>query len=29
MRTTLDARLQTAARIALMDGLETYDRRHG
>ena len=29
MRTTLDPRLQTAARIALMDGLETYDRRHG
>ncbi|MFI4973382.1 MAG: penicillin-binding protein 1A [Caulobacterales bacterium] len=29
MRTTLDARLQTAARVALMDGLETYDRRHG
>jgi penicillin-binding protein 1A len=29
MRTTLDARLQTAARIALMDGLETYDHRHG
>ncbi|HWF00006.1 MAG TPA: PBP1A family penicillin-binding protein [Caulobacteraceae bacterium] len=29
MRTTLDSRLQTAARIALMDGLETYDRRHG
>ncbi|MDE2356174.1 MAG: penicillin-binding protein 1A [Alphaproteobacteria bacterium] len=29
MRTTLDPRLQTAARIALMDGLEAYDRRHG
>ncbi len=29
MRTTLDPRLQTAARIALMDGLETYDHRHG
>jgi penicillin-binding protein 1A len=29
MRTTLDARLQTAARIALMDGLESYDHRHG
>ena len=29
IRTTLDARLQTAARIALQDGLETYDRRHG
>ncbi|HEY5290255.1 MAG TPA: transglycosylase domain-containing protein, partial [Caulobacteraceae bacterium] len=29
MRTTVDPRLQTAARIALMDGLETYDRRHG
>jgi penicillin-binding protein 1A len=29
MRTSLDPRLQTAARIALMDGLETYDRRHG
>jgi penicillin-binding protein 1A len=29
IRTTLDPRLQTAARIALMDGLETYDRRHG
>jgi penicillin-binding protein 1A len=29
VRTTLDPRLQTAARIALMDGLETYDRRHG
>ena len=29
MRTTLDPRLQTAARMALMDGLEAYDRRHG
>jgi len=29
IRTTLDPRLQTAARIALQDGLETYDRRHG
>jgi penicillin-binding protein 1A len=29
VRTTLDPRLQTAARIALMDGLEAYDRRHG
>ncbi|MFI4963885.1 MAG: penicillin-binding protein 1A [Caulobacterales bacterium] len=29
MRTTLDPRLQSAARIALMDGLERYDRRHG
>lgn len=29
LKTTLDPRLQTAARIALMDGLETYDRRHG
>ncbi|MDP3174982.1 MAG: penicillin-binding protein 1A [Phenylobacterium sp.] len=29
MRTTLDPELQTAARIALMDGLERYDRRHG
>jgi penicillin-binding protein 1A len=29
LRTTLDPRLQTAARIALMDGLETYDHRHG
>lgn len=29
MRTTLDPRLQTAARAALMDGLEQYDRRHG
>jgi penicillin-binding protein 1A len=29
MRTSLDARLQSAARMALMDGLEAYDRRHG
>jgi penicillin-binding protein 1A len=29
MRTTLDPRLQTAAQVALMDGLEAYDRRHG
>lgn len=29
LRTTLDIRLQTAARIALMQGLELYDRRHG
>jgi penicillin-binding protein 1A len=29
LRTTLDSRMQTAARIALMDGLENYDRRHG
>ncbi|MBX7247591.1 MAG: penicillin-binding protein 1A [Caulobacteraceae bacterium] len=29
LRTTLDSRMQTAARIALMDGLEAYDRRHG
>lgn len=29
MRTTLDPRLQTAARVALMQGLERYDRRHG
>ena len=29
MRTTLDPRLQTAARVALQDGLENYDRRHG
>src|SRR5262249_25624315 len=29
IRTALDPRLQTAARIALMDGLETYDHRHG
>ena len=29
IRTTLDPRLQTAARVALMNGLEHYDRRHG
>jgi len=29
MRTTLDPRLQSAARLALMDGLERYDHRHG
>ncbi|MFN4287142.1 MAG: penicillin-binding protein 1A [Brevundimonas sp.] len=29
MRTTLDPRLQSAARDALMRGLESYDRRHG
>ena len=29
MRTTLDPRLQSAARTALMRGLENYDRRHG
>ena len=29
IRTTLDSKLQTAARIALMDGLERYDHRHG
>jgi len=29
MRTTLDPTLQTAARDALMTGLENYDRRHG
>ena len=29
VRTTLDSRLQTSARIALMRGLENYDRRHG
>lgn len=29
LRTTLDSRMQTAARIALMQGLENYDRRHG
>jgi penicillin-binding protein 1A len=29
IRTTLDPRLQTAARVALMQGLENYDRRHG
>jgi penicillin-binding protein 1A len=29
IRTTLDTRLQVAARRALRDGLEAYDRRHG
>ena len=29
LRTTLDSRLQSAARISLMKGLETYDHRHG
>ncbi len=29
MRTTLDPQLQSAAKAALMKGLETYDRRHG
>jgi penicillin-binding protein 1A len=29
IRTTLDTRLQLAARDALRGGLETYDRRHG
>ncbi len=29
IRTTLDPRLQTAARVALMQGLENYDHRHG
>ncbi len=29
MRTTLDPDMQTAARVALMHGLEQYDRRHG
>lgn len=29
IRTTLDPMMQTAARQALMDGLERYDRRHG
>ncbi|ACG78251.1 penicillin-binding protein, 1A family [Phenylobacterium zucineum HLK1] len=29
IRTTLDPRLQSAARLALMNGLEAYDRRHG
>ena len=29
IRTSLDSHLQTAARVALMKGLETYDRRHG
>jgi len=29
MRTTLDPRMQSAARTALMAGLEAYDHRHG
>jgi penicillin-binding protein 1A len=29
MRTTLDPKLQSLAKIALMNGLENYDRRHG
>src|SRR5690606_19973258 len=29
LRTTLDPQLQSAARDALMEGLENYDRRHG
>ena len=29
LRTTLDPELQSAARVALMRGLENYDRRHG
>ncbi len=29
VRTTLDPALQSAARTALMNGLEAYDRRHG
>lgn len=29
IRTTLDTRMQMAARRALRDGLEAYDRRHG
>ncbi|MGZ3306034.1 MAG: penicillin-binding protein 1A [Asticcacaulis sp.] len=29
IKTTLDPRLQTIGREALMDGLESYDRRHG
>ncbi|ESQ89806.1 penicillin-binding protein 1A [Asticcacaulis sp. AC460] len=29
IKTTLDPKLQTYARQALMNGLETYDRRHG
>jgi penicillin-binding protein 1A len=29
VRTTLDLDMQTAARVALMKGLEAYDRRHG
>ena len=29
LRTTLDSRMQSQARAALMKGLEAYDRRHG
>ncbi len=29
MRTTLDPKLQSEAKMALMNGLENYDRRHG
>ena len=29
MRTTLDPKLQSFAKLAMMNGLETYDRRHG
>jgi len=29
LRTTLDPEMQSAARVALMRGLEDYDRRHG
>jgi penicillin-binding protein 1A len=29
IRTTLDPRLQSAARVSLMNGIEAYDRRHG
>ncbi len=29
MRTTLDPKLQSEAKLALMNGLESYDRRHG
>ena len=29
IRTTLDPRMQQAAKIALMNGIESYDRRHG
>jgi penicillin-binding protein 1A len=29
IRTTLDPEMQTAGRIALMNGVEAYDRRHG
>jgi len=29
IRTTIDSTLQTAARVALMKGLEAYDHRHG